>query len=135
MAVLWTALYSSLSSFFIKHGIGERDLGIFSALGLTISVGNMAVVSLGQSAFTRLSKSYASGNLAVFASLLAVLLGCGAALGVCGILISKFMGREILTLLFLLEYAHRADLLPLVLAAVTVLLMPQFFVFALTPPR
>src|SRR5260221_13765284 len=132
IVVLLTALNSSIPSFFIKHGIGERDLGIFSALGLTISVGNMAVVSLGQSAFTRLSKSYASGNLAVFASLLAVLLGCGAGLGVCGMLISKFMGREILTLLFRPEYAERADLLPWIMAAGTVLFMAQFLGFGMT---
>jgi len=92
----------------------------------------MAVVSLGQSAFTRLSKSYASGNLAVFASLLAVLLSCGAALGVCGMLISKFAGREILTLLFRPEYAERADLLPWIMAAGTVLFKAQFLGFGMT---
>ncbi len=132
IVVLLTALNSSIPSFFIKHGIGERDLGIFSALGLMISVGNMAVVSLGQSAFTRLSKSYANGNLAAFASLLAVLLGCGAGLGVCGMLISKFAGREILTLLFRPEYAERADLLPWIMAAGTVLFMAQFLGFGMT---
>src|SRR5882757_5747576 len=132
IVVLLTALNSSIPSFFIKHGIGERDLGIFSALGLTISVGNMAVVSLGQSAFTRLSRAYASGNLAIFASLLAVLLSCGAALGVCGMLISKFAGREILTLLFRPEYAERADLLPWIMAAGTVLFMAQFLGFGMT---
>src|SRR5258707_264459 len=95
IVVLLTTLNSSIPSFFIKHGIGERDLGIFSALGLTISVGNMAVVSLGQSAFTRLSRAYASGNITAFGSLLVALLTCGAGLGVCGMLISKFAGREI----------------------------------------
>ncbi len=132
IVVLLTTLNSSIPSFFIKHGIGERDLGIFSALGLTISVGNMAVVSLGQSAFTRLSRAYASGNIASFGSLLAVLLTCGAGLGVCGMLISKFAGREILTLLFRPEYAERADLLPWIMAAGAVLFMAQFLGFGLT---
>ena len=132
IVVLLTTLNSSIPSFFIKHGIGERDLGIFSALGLAISVGNMAVVSLGQSAFTRLSRAYAGGNIAAFSSLLAVLLSCGAGLGVCGMLISKFAGREILTLLFRPEYAERADLLPWIMAAGTVLFMAQFLGFGLT---
>ena len=130
IVVLLTTLNSSIPSFFIKHGIGERDLGIFSALGLTISVGNMAVVSLGQSAFTRLSRAYASRNITVFSSLLVVLLTCGAGLGVCGILISKFAGREILTLLFRPEYVERADLLPWIMAAV--LFMAQFLGFGMT---
>ena len=132
MVVLLTTMNSSIPSFFIKHGIGERDLGIFSALGLTISVGNMAVVSLGQSAFTRLSRAYASGNTTAFGSLLVVLLICGAGLGVCGMLISKFAGREILTLLFQPEYAERAELLPWIMAAGAVLFMAQFLGFGLT---
>ncbi|HEV2103819.1 MAG TPA: hypothetical protein VGR58_13660 [Candidatus Acidoferrum sp.] len=132
IVVLLTTLNSSMPSFFIKHEIGERDLGIFSALGLMISVGNMAVVSLGQSAFTRLSRAYTSGNMAAFGSLLVMLLTCGAGLGVCGMLISKFAGREILTLLFRPEYAERADLLPWVMAAGAVLFMAQFLGFGLT---
>jgi len=132
IVVLLTTLNSSIPSFFIKHGIGERDLGIFSALGLTISVGNMAVVSLGQSAFTRLSRAYASRNITAFSSLLVVLLACGAAIGVCGILISKLAGREILTLLFRPEYVEQADLLPWIMAAGAVLFMAQFLGFGMT---
>jgi O-antigen/teichoic acid export membrane protein len=132
IVVLLTTLNSSIPSFFIKHGIGDRDLGIFSALGLTISVGNMAVVSLGQSAFTRLSRAYANGNFTAFGSLLVVLLTCGAGLGVSGMLISKFAGREILTLLFRPEYAERADLLPWIMAAGAVLFMAQFLGFGMT---
>jgi O-antigen/teichoic acid export membrane protein len=92
----------------------------------------MAVVSLGQSAFTRLSRAYANGNITAFSSLLAVLLTCGAGLGVCGMLISKFAGREILTLLFRPEYADRADLLPWIMAAGAVLFMAQFVGFGMT---
>jgi len=132
IVVLLTTLNSSIPSFFIKQGIGERDLGIFTALGLTISVGNMIVVSLGQSAFTRLSRAYASGNTTVFGSLLVVLLTCGAGLGVCGMLISKFAGREILTLLFRPEYAEQADLLPWIMAAGAALFMAQFLGFGMT---
>ena len=132
IVVLLTTLNSSIPSFFIKHGIGERDLGIFSALGLTISVGNMAVVSLGQSAFTRLSRSYATGNMGAFGSLLGMLLACGVAIGVCGMIISKFAGREILTILFRPEYAERADLLPWIMAAGAVLFMAQFLGFGMT---
>jgi O-antigen/teichoic acid export membrane protein len=132
IVVLLTTLNSSIPSFFIKHWIGERDLGIFSALGLTISVGNMAVVSFGQSAFTRLSRAYTSGNITAFGSLLVVLLTCGAGLGVCGMLISRFAGREILTVLFRPAYAERADLLPWIMAAGAVLFMAQFLGFGLT---
>jgi O-antigen/teichoic acid export membrane protein len=61
-----------------------------------------------------------------------VLLTCGAGLGVCGILISKFAGREILALLFRPEYVERADLLPWIMAAGAVLFMAQFLGFGMT---
>ena len=132
VVVLLTALNSSVPSYFIKHSLGERDLGIFSAIGFMISVGNMAVVSLGQSAFTRLARSYAAGDLVVFGSLLAKLLAFGAALGVSGMVISKVAGREILTILFRPEYGERADLLPWIMAVGSVLFMAQFLGFGMT---
>lgn len=132
VVVLLTSLNSNVPSYFIKHALGERDLGIFSVIGFMISVGNMAVVSLGQSAFTRLARSYATGNLVVFSSLLAKLLAFGVALGVCGMIVSKLAGREILTILFRPEYAERAELLPWIMAAGGVLFMAQFLGFGMT---
>jgi O-antigen/teichoic acid export membrane protein len=101
-------------------------------MGFMISVGNMAVVSLGQSAFTRLARSYADGNLIAFGSLLGKLLAFGAMLGVSGMAVSKLAGREILTILFRPEYAERADLLPWFMAAGGVLFMAQFLGFGMT---
>jgi len=132
IVVLLTSLNASVPSYFIKQALGDRELGIFSAIGFMISVGNMAVVSLGQSAFTRLARSYASGNLVAFGSLLGKLLAFGAMLGVCGMIISKLAGRAILTILFRPEYAERADLLPWIMATGSVLFMAQFLGFGMT---
>jgi len=132
IVVLLTSLNSNAPSYFIQHALGERDLGIFSAMGFMISVGNMAVVSLGQSAFTRLARSYADGNLIAFGSLLGKLLAFGAMLGMSGMAVSKLAGREILTILFRPEYAERADILPWFMAAGGVLFMAQFLGFGMT---
>jgi len=132
IVVLLTTLGSSLPNFFIKHGLSERDLGIFSVISLTISVGNMAVVSLGQAAFTRLARSYFHRNASEFYALLGKLLLAGAAIGVVGMIVSEFAGREILTMIFRPEYAERADLLPWIMAAGAVLFMAQFVGFGLT---
>jgi len=132
IVVLLSSLNSYIPSYFIKHTLGERDLGIFTAIGFMVSVGNMAVVSLGQSAFTRLARSYVAGNLVAFQSLLGKLLVFGASVGVCGMIISKLAGREILTILFRPEYAERADLLPWIMAAGGVVYMAQFLGFGLT---
>jgi O-antigen/teichoic acid export membrane protein len=132
IVVLLAALTSSVPTYFIKHSLGERDVGIFAALGFMVSVGNMAVVSFGQAAFTRLAKSYATGNLLAFGSLLGRLLAFGAMIGVSGMIISKLAGREILIILFRPEYAERADLLVWMMAAGGVLYMAQFLGFGLT---
>jgi O-antigen/teichoic acid export membrane protein len=132
IVVLLGCLNSSIPNFFIKSALGERDVGIFAAIGFAVSVGNMAVVSLGQSAFTRLARSYAAENYRAFGSLLGKLLAFGAILGVCGMVTSKLAGRQILTILFRPEYAQRADLLPWVMAAGGVLFMAQFLGFGMT---
>ena len=132
IVVLLSSLNSYIPSYFIKNALGERDLGIFTAIGFMVSVGNMAVVSLGQSAFTRLARSYVAGNLVAFQSLLGKLLIFGASVGVCGMIISKLAGRQILTILFRPEYAERADLLPWIMAAGGVVYMAQFLGFGLT---
>lgn len=132
IVVLLGSLNSTVPNLFIKSALGEREVGIFAAIGFAVSVGNMAVVSLGQSAFTRLARSYAAGNLAEFSSLLAKLLAFGALIGLSGMAASKFAGREILTILFRSEYAQRADLLTWLMAAGGVLFMAQFLGFGMT---
>jgi O-antigen/teichoic acid export membrane protein len=132
IVVLLGCLNSSIPNFFIKRALGDRDVGIFAAIGFMVSVGNMAVVSLGQSAYTRLARSCAAGNLAAFSSLLGKLLFFGAAVGASGMITSKLAGREILTILFRPEYAERADLLPWIMAAGGVLFMAQFLGFGMT---
>ncbi len=132
VVMLLGCLNSSIPNFFIKGALGDRSVGIFAAIGLVVSIGNMAVVSLGQSAFTRLARSYAAGNLAVFWSLLGKLLALGMAIGLCGMLVSKLAGREILTMVFRPEYAQRADLLPWIMVAGGVSFMAQFLGFGMT---
>jgi len=51
---------------------------------------------------------------------------------VCGMVVSKLAGREILTILFRPEYAERAELLPWIMAAGGVLFMAQFLGFGMT---
>jgi O-antigen/teichoic acid export membrane protein len=132
IVVLLGCLNSSVPTFFIKHALGERDVGIFAAIGFIVSVGNMAVVSLGQSAFTRLARACAARNVRAFSLLLGKLLCFGAAIGASGMFVSKLAGREILTLVFRPEYAERADLLTWMMAAGGVLFMAQFLGFGLT---
>src|SRR5215472_2337026 len=96
VVVLLGCLNSTIPNLFIKSALGDRDVGMFAAIGFVVSVGNMAVISLGQAAYTRLARTYAVGDLTAFSSLLGKLLACGAAIGVAGMLVSRLAGREIL---------------------------------------
>jgi len=132
---LLVTLNSSIPSYFIKHVLGERALGIFSTIGFMVSIGSMAAASLGQSAFTRLGRAYATENVGAFWSLLGILVALGATVGVCGIIVSKVVGREMLTILFRPEYAERADLLPWIMAVGGIGYMGQFLGFGMTAAR
>jgi len=114
------SLSSSIPRYFIEHALGERALGIFSAIAFMFAAGFMAIVSLGQSAFTRLAGSYAAGNLAEFRSVLGKLLAIGGAFGICGIVAARVAGREILTILFRPEYAEHTDLLVTIMVAAAI---------------
>ena len=132
---LLVTLNASIPSYFIKHALGERELGIFSTIGFMVSAGSIAVLSLGQSAFTRLARAYATENVGGFWSTLGKLLALGATVGVCGVILSKVAGEEILTIAFRPEYAERADLLPWIMAAGGVGYMGQFLGIGMTAAR
>jgi O-antigen/teichoic acid export membrane protein len=125
IATVLASLNSAIPRYFIEHALGERALGIFSAIAFMFAAGSTTVVSLGQSVFTRLARSYTDEDLAEFRSLLGKLLIIGAALGMCGTITAKVAGREILTILFRPEYAQHARLLTWLMAAGCVGYMAQ----------
>jgi O-antigen/teichoic acid export membrane protein len=129
------SLSSSIPRYFIERALGERALGIFSATAFMFAAGNMAIVSLGQCAFTRLASSYASANLVEFRSVLARLLAVGAIFGVCGIVVAKVAGRGILTTLFRPEYAEHTDLLLTFMVAAAIQYLAALMASAATAAR
>jgi O-antigen/teichoic acid export membrane protein len=132
---LLVSLNLNVPRYFVEHALGERGLGIFSAIASISAAGSMAVVSMGQSAFARLARAYAAENFKDFRALLGKLLAFGAALGVCGIAVSSVAGRQILTVLFRPEYAERAGLLPWMMAVGGALYMAQFLGFGMTAAK
>jgi O-antigen/teichoic acid export membrane protein len=126
------SLNSSIPRYFIEHALGERALGIFSAMSFMFAAGSMAIVSLGQSAFTRLARSYAAENFVEFRSLIGKLLAMGATLGIFGIILGKVAGRGVLATLFRPEYAEHADLLPWIMGAACITYLAQCLGIAMT---
>lgn len=114
---LLASLLPNIPRYFIHSSLGERGLGIFTATAFLVSSGNLIISALGQSAFVRLAKHYAAGDVAGFNSLLLKLVGIGALLGIGGIGVAVFFGRKLLALLYRSEYAEHTDLLVALMAA------------------
>jgi O-antigen/teichoic acid export membrane protein len=105
------SLLPNIPRYFIAGSLGEHALGIFTATAFLVASGSLITQSMGQSAFVRLAKLYAAGDVRRFNSLLLKLVGIAAVLGLGGILVSVFFGRLLLTLLYRPEYAEHTDVL------------------------
>lgn len=131
----FVSLNFMIPRYFIQYLMGNRALGIFSAFAAMLTAGCMAIVSFGQSVFTPLARSYITRDFVQFRSLLLKLLSLGVVLGICGIVIAKLFGREILIILFRPEYAEEAHLLPWVMGVGAIAYVGQCLGYALTAAR
>ena len=109
LVMMLISLNTNIPRYFIEGYLGERELGIFTALAYLNVAGGLIVGALGQSASPRLSKYYVLRNKTAFQTLLLKLLGLGVLLGGIAILVALIAGREILTLLYKAEYAEHTS--------------------------
>jgi O-antigen/teichoic acid export membrane protein len=103
--------------YFIHARLGERQLGIYSAMAYATVAMILVADSLGHCAIPRLSRLYSAGQLVKFRSLLLRLLAAGGGLGLAGLAVAHLMGVRLLTLIYGREYsAHYQVFLVLILA-------------------
>jgi len=110
-------------------------LGIFAALSFFQSTGNTIVGALGQAAFGRLARAFADHNIPKFLALLLKMTCAGLALGLAGIVITAFKGKQILEIMYRPEYAQHANLLTYLMIAAGMGYLSQFFGYAVTAAR
>jgi FkbM family methyltransferase len=117
IATMLASLNTNIPRYFVDGLLGEGALGIYSAMAyLTVAAG-MIPIALGQSASSRLARSYTERDRAAFLRPLAMLVGVGAALGAAAWMLAVFFGQDILTLVYRPEYAEQADVLVWLVAA------------------
>ena len=129
------SLNTNIPRYFIERYLGERELGIFSAISYLMVAGNMVVSALAQSASPRLAKYYAAGNSTAFRTLLFKLVGVGLMLGAAGVFVAVVAGKEILTLLYKPEYAERADLFVWLMVVAGMGYVSSFLGYGMTAAR
>lgn len=128
------SLNGNIPRYMISHFRNVRDLGIFSALGYTLTAGSMIVGALGQSATPRLAL-YAARDKTQFRGLSYRLLSIGMALGMLGILVVLVCGRQVVTLIYGPEYARSYALLVWLMVAAAASYTAALAGYSLTAAR
>lgn len=111
VVMLLYSLNSSIPLYFVERYLGERQLGVFSAVAYFTTAGALVMSALGQSASPRLADHYASGRQRAFGALVLRLVVIGVVMGAAGLLVARFGGERILTVIYRAEYARHTDIL------------------------
>jgi O-antigen/teichoic acid export membrane protein len=121
--------------YFIQWKLGTRELGIYSALALFMSAGNLFVGALAQAVFVRLARLYAQGRRRAFTFLLLKLLGIGTVFGAGGIIVAGVAGAKLLAIIYRPEYAAESRLLVWFMVVAWIGYLGQFMGYAMTSAR
>lgn len=135
VAMMLLSLYTNIPRYFIEHHQGEHALGIFAAMAYIMVAGLTVVHALGQSVTPRLARYYLSGERRAFYGMLVKLAGFGALLGVAGLLVAAWLGREVLILLYSPAYAEHLDVFMWLMAAAGISYVANFLGFGVTATR
>ena len=135
LAIMLGSLWTNVPRYFIQHSFGERELGIFAAIGYLMVVGSTLVNALAQSASPRLARYYVSRDWGAFDALVLRLISLGAMLGGIGFIITLIGGNQILASLYSPEYAHHTNVLIWLMAAFAMQYSYVFFGTAINAMR
>jgi O-antigen/teichoic acid export membrane protein len=91
--------------------------------------------SLGNAAIPRMSRLYASGELAEYHALLLRLLAVGCAIGLSGLAIAKVFGARLLAAFYSAEYAAQARVFTLLMAAAAIHFAASMLTSGITSAR
>jgi O-antigen/teichoic acid export membrane protein len=135
IATTMAALNLNMPRYFIHARLGERQLGIYSAMAYATVPMILVSDSLGHSVVPRLARFYAGARLADYRALLLKMLAVGACLGLAGLTVARLFGARLLSLFFGSEYAaHSRTFLVLILAA-SIYCVACMFTSAVTSAR
>jgi len=129
------SLNANVPRYLLEHHLGEREVGIFSAMAYIMVASGVVVNAVGQSASPRLARHYADGERKAFSGLLVKLCAVGALAGAAGVTVAAVAGGPILSLLYTPEYAAYAGAFVWMMAAAGISYVASFLGFGLTAAR
>jgi O-antigen/teichoic acid export membrane protein len=132
---LLISLNSNIPRYFIEWHLGERELGIYSAMAQFMLAGVMIVMALGHSASPRLARYYSNSDIPAYRTLLFKMVGVGAAVGALGVIGAYAIGEEILTLCYRPEYAQYPNVFVGLMVASALAYAASFLWYGITAAR
>ena len=133
--LMLTALNSSVPRYFLEAHAGSAELGIFSALASLLTAGSLVVSAFGQCIFVPVTRACAAGDRAKLRNYVIGTALMGSVLGLGGILVAAFFGRQILTQVFRPEYAEHSAILVRLAVAGTITFIASGWGYVLTAAR
>ncbi len=130
-----SAVNLNMPRYFIHARMGDRQLGIYSAMAYATVAVTLVSDSLGHSAIPRLSRMYAGGQMQEFRSLLLKLVLVGLALGIAGFTAAHAFGKPLLSTFYSPEYAAHSRVFTLLMAATAIHCVAAVFTSGITSAR
>lgn len=129
------SLNANIPRYFVEAWHGEAALGIFGPISYFTVLGNIVVISLGQSAAPRIARYYCEGNRIAIIVLFITQCAVGASLGAAMILMAATAGGWVLTTVFGSEYASAQMAFLLITVVISLSFVSTFSGIALTAMR
>jgi O-antigen/teichoic acid export membrane protein len=125
------SLANNVPRYFIERVQSEYELGIFSALAYFMLTGVTVIHALGQSVMPRLAGHAESNDYKGFKRLLIKVCLLGAVIGLLGIIICWFFGRELLVLIYSTEYEQYSTAFLILMFSAALSYVASFLSYAL----
>jgi len=104
IAQLINSLNLNLPRYLLEYYHDPKVLGFLGAMIYIVNVGNNFIIAVNGAIMPRLSKYFTAGNIKKYLKLAIGFILFIIAAGLIGIIIVRFLGKEILTLLYTAEY-------------------------------
>jgi O-antigen/teichoic acid export membrane protein len=115
--------------------LGEAELGMFASMAYLLVAVSLIVNALGQSASARLARMFAARDFAGFRGTLRKLLTMAAVVPVVGVPVAMLFGRQLLTLLYRVEYGRQVNVLVIMVVTAGLTAVGSFLGYGMTAAR
>jgi O-antigen/teichoic acid export membrane protein len=114
------AINLHMPRYFVEAAMGERSLGVFSAMAYATIALTLVGDSMGSCVVPRLAKLYAASRVTEYRARLLRLLVVGSAIGVCGLIVARGIGPWFLAVFYSPTYAAQAPVFTLLMIAAAI---------------